>query len=139
MTVMVMVRATEDSETGAMPTQEMLDAMGRYNQALIDAGIMQSGDGLKASSEGARILFSGSDRTVSRGPFPVNELVAGFWVWQVQSLEDAIEWAKRCPNPMPGPSFLEIRPFVEMDDFGEALTPELRERQTEQRRQLDQD
>jgi hypothetical protein len=136
MKVMVIVRATEDSEAGLMPSHEMLEAMGRFNQELIEAGIMQLGDGLKASSHGARVEFSGAERTVHRGPFPVNEVVAGFWIWQVQSLEEAITWAKRCPNPMPGPSSLEIRPFGEIEDFGEVLSPELRQREADQRKRL---
>jgi hypothetical protein len=138
MKVMVIVRATEDSEAGSPPARDMLEAMGKYNQELIAAGIMQTGDGLKASDKGARVHFSGLDRTVTRGPFPVNEVVAGFWIWDVKSLEEAIDWAKRCPNPMPGPSSLEIRPFIEMEDFGEALTPELRQQEADQRKQLGQ-
>ena len=133
---MVIVRATSDSESGALPSTEMLAAMGQYNQALIDAGIMQSGDGLKPSSAGARVRFSGADRTVTRGPFPANELVAGFWIWTVASLDEAIDWVKRCPNPMPGPSDIEIRPFYEMEDFGDSMTPELRAQEADQREQL---
>ena len=136
MRVMVIVRATADSEAGALPSREMLEAMGKYNQELIEAGIMKSGDGLKASSAGVRVHFAGTERTVTRGPFPANELVAGFWIWEVKSLDDAIAWVKRCPNPMPGPSSIEIRPFFEMEDFAPILTPELREQEASQRDQL---
>jgi hypothetical protein len=124
---MVMVKATEDSEKGIMPTTELFEAMGKYNEELVNAGIMLSGDGLKPSSHGKRIAFDGASRTVIGGPFAeTRELVAGFWIWEVRDMAEAVEWAKRCPNPMPGPSELEIRPFYEMSDFGEELTPELR-------------
>lgn len=130
MRVMVMVKATEDSEAGVMPTQELLEAMMAYNEELVKAGIMLAGDGLHPSSKGVRIRFDGKDRTVIDGPFAeTKELVAGFWVWEVKSMDEAIAWARRCPNPMPGPSDLEIRPFFEVEDFGEALTPELREQE----------
>lgn len=125
MRVIVFVKATADSEASVMPTTELLEAMGKYNEALINAGIMQGGDGLKPSSAGKRIAFDGASRTVSDGPFPTNEVVAGFWLWEVKDMAEAVEWAKKCPNPMPGPSELEIRPFVEMADFGDALTPEI--------------
>ncbi|HLT78295.1 MAG TPA: YciI family protein [Ferrovibrio sp.] len=126
MRVMVMVKATRDSEAGIMPTTELLEAMGKYNQELVNAGIMLSGDGLKPSSQGKRIAFDGTSRTVMDGPFTeTSELVAGFWIWQVKDMAEAVAWAKRCPNPMPGPSELEIRPFYEMEDFGEALTPDV--------------
>ena len=128
MRVMVIVKATEDSERGIMPTTELLEAMGKYNEKLVNAGIMLSGDGLKPSSQGKRIAFDGSSRVVTDGPFAeTNELIAGFWIWQVKDMEEAVAWARRCPNPMPGPSELEIRPFYEMDDFAEALTPEVAE------------
>ncbi|KFA93428.1 YciI family protein [Archangium violaceum] len=128
MKVMVLVKATKDSEAGAMPSTEMLAAMGKYNEELVKAGIMLAGDGLHPSSKGARVRFSGPKRTVIDGPFTeTKELVAGFWMWQVKSMEEAIEWAKRCPNPMPGDSELELRQVFEADDFGPELTPELRE------------
>lgn len=126
MRVMVMVKATEDSEKGLMPTTELFEAMGKYNEELVNAGIMLSGDGLKPSSFGKRIAFDGPSRTVIDGPFAeTRELVAGFWIWEVRDMAEAVEWAKRCPNPMPGPSELEIRPYYEMADFGEVLTPEI--------------
>ena len=126
MRVMVLVKATKDSEAGAMPTTELLEAMGKYNEELVNAGIMLAGEGLKASSQGKRVAFDGPNRTVIDGPFAAtSELVAGFWLWQVKDMAEAIEWAKRCPNPMPGPSELEIRPVFEAADFGDALSPEL--------------
>lgn len=126
MRVMVMVKATEDSEKGLMPTTDMFEAMGKFNEELVNAGIMLSGDGLKPSSFGKRIAFDGASRTVIDGPFAeTRELVAGFWIWEVRDMAEAVEWAKRCPNPMPGPSELEIRPYYEMADFGDALTPEI--------------
>jgi hypothetical protein len=128
MRVMVMVKATKDSEAGMMPTTEMFEAMGKYNEQLVNAGIMLSGDGLKPSSQGKRVAFDGPKRTVIDGPFAeTHELVAGYWIWEVKDMDEAIEWVKRCPNPMPGPSEIEIRPFYEMADFGEALTPEVAE------------
>lgn len=119
MRFIVMVKATKNSEAGAMPPAGLLEAMGKYNEELIKAGIMLSGDGLKPSSKGARVTFSGTKRTVTDGPFAeTKELVAGFWLWKCQSLEEAIEWVKRCPNPMPGEdSDIEIRPLYEMEDF----------------------
>jgi len=129
MRVMVMVKATEDSEKGVMPTTELFEAMGKFNEELVKAGIMLSGDGLKPSSQGKRIAFDGPKRSVIDGPFAeTRELVAGYWIWEVKDMAEAVEWAKRCPNPMPGPSELEIRPFYEMADFGEAATPEIVER-----------
>lgn len=123
MRVMVMVKATKDSEAGLMPSTELLEAMG---EELVNAGIMLAGDGLKPSVQGKRVAFDGPGRTVIDGPFAeTRELVAGFWIWQVKNMAEAVEWAKRCPNPMPGPSELEIRPVYEMADFGEALTPEV--------------
>ena len=128
MRVMIFVKATADSEAGLPPTEEMTEmfaAMGAYNEQLVDAGIMVDGDGLKPSSFGKRIAFDGESRSVIDGPFaPPNELVAGYWIWDVADMDEAVAWAKRCPNPMPGPSELEIRPFYEMADFGDALTPE---------------
>ena len=118
MRVMVMVKATADSEAGAMPTAELLEAMGRYNEALVEAGIMLAGEGLKPSSEGKRVAFDGAGRSVADGPFAATgELVAGFWLWQVRDMDEAVAWVKRCPNPMPGPSEIEIRPLYEMADF----------------------
>src|SRR5271165_1327464 len=122
MRVMVLVKATTESEAGVMPSAELLTAMGRFNDEIAKAGILESGDGLKPSSHGVRVRFSGSARTVTDGPFlETKELVAGFWIWNVSSLEEAIEWVRRCPNPMPGDSDIEIRPFYSMEDFGEAL------------------
>ena len=118
MRVMVFVKATRDSEAGVMPTQDLLDAMGRYNEQLANAGIMLAGDGLKPSSNGKRVAFDGASRMVTDGPFAeTHELVAGFWIWEVKDMAEAIEWVKRCPNPMPGPSDIEIRPFYELSDF----------------------
>ena len=126
MRVMVMVKATEDSEAGAMPTRELLDAMGKFNEELIKAGVMLGGDGLKPSSKGKRVAFDGPSRTVIDGPFAeTRELVAGFWLWEVKDMAEAVEWVKRCPNPMFGPSEIEIRPVVDASDFGEALEPAL--------------
>ena len=120
MKVMVMVKATQDSEAGLMPTQQMLADMGKFNEDLVKAGIMLSGDGLKPSSQGKRVRFSGASRRVTDGPFAeTKELVAGFWIWKVKSMQEAIEWVKKCPNPMPGDSDIEIRPFYEMEDFAE--------------------
>lgn len=128
MRVMVLVKATADSETGVMPSSELLQAMGEYNEKLIQAGIMKAGEGLKPTSEGKRIAFDGDERTVIDGPFSAtSELVAGFWIWQVGDMDEAVEWARKCPNPMPGPSELEIRPIFEAEDFGDALTPEVTE------------
>ncbi len=125
MRVMVLVKATEDSEAGVMPTPEMFDAMGAFNEALVDAGIMQTGEGLQPTARGKRVAFDGVSRTVIDGPFGVtNELVAGFWIWEVKDLDEAVEWVKRAPNPMPGPSEIEIRPFYEYEDFGDAMSPE---------------
>jgi hypothetical protein len=123
---MVIVKATNDSEAGVMPETEMLEAMGNYNEELVNAGIMLAGDGLHPSKKGKRVVFDGPKRTVIDGPFAeTRELVAGFWLWEVKDIAEAVEWAKRCPNPMPGESVLEIRPVFEAADFGEAMTPEL--------------
>ena len=125
MRVMVIVKATADSEAGRMPSSELLESMGKYNEQLIKAGLMQAGEGLQPSSKGKRVAFDGAKRTVKDGPFAAtNELVAGFWIWQVKDMAEAVEWVKRCPNPMPGPSEIEIRPVFEAEDFGEAMTPE---------------
>ncbi|GAB1575477.1 YciI family protein [Bordetella petrii] len=126
MRVMVLVKATPDSEAGILPSSELLEAMGKFNEQLAAAGIIKAGDGLKPSSHGKRVAFDGARRTVIDGPFAeTRELVAGFWVWEVKDLAEAVEWVKRCPNPMPGPSEIEIRPFYEMADFEAALTPEI--------------
>lgn len=129
MRVMVFVKATEDSERGdSIPTTEMLEAMGRYNEELANAGVMVDGNGLKPSTFGKRVAFDGASRTVIDGPFAeTRELVAGYWLWEVKDMDDAIAWARRCPNPMPGPSELEIRPVFEMEDFGDNVTPEVEE------------
>jgi len=125
MRFMVMVKATKDSEAGAPPTQELLEAMMAYNEELVKAGIMKGGDGLQPSSKGARVQFDGAKRAVVDGPFAeTKELVAGYWLWECASLDEAVAWVKRCPNPMPGPSEIEIRPLFELADFGEIVTPE---------------
>jgi len=125
MRFMVMVKATQDSEAGAPPTQELLEAMMAYNEELVKAGIMKGGDGLQPSSKGARVQFDGAKRAVVDGPFAeTKELVAGYWLWECASLDEAEAWVKRCPNPMPGPSEIEIRPLFELADFGEIVTPE---------------
>jgi hypothetical protein len=137
MRFMVIVKASPESEAGVMPDERMLAEMGKYNEELAKAGIMLAGEGLHPSSKGARVRFSGDRRTVIDGPFAeTKELVAGFWLIDVKSKEEAIEWVKRCPNPMPGESELEIRQVFEADDFGEALTPELREQEERLRAQL---
>ena len=138
MKVMVMVKATADSEAGAMPSSELREAMGKVNEELVDAGVMLAGEGLHPSSRGVRVTFDGAQRRVTDGPFAeTRELVAGFWIWQVRSLDEAIEWAKRCPNPMPGVSDLEIRPIFEAEDFGSEFTPELRAQEAALRQRLD--
>ncbi|PRY07933.1 YciI family protein [Paraburkholderia sp. BL25I1N1] len=138
MRVMVMVKATAESEAGQMPSTELIEAMGRYNEELVKAGIMLGGDGLKPSSKGARVRFSGQDRTVVDGPFAeTKELIAGYWIWQVQSMDEAIDWVRRCPNPMTSDSEIEIRPFFEAADFGEAFTPELQENEERLRQQIE--
>ena len=130
MKVMVLVKATQDSENGVLPSQQLLNEMMQYNEELVKAGIMLAGEGLQPSSKGVRVRFSGKNRTVSDGPFAeTKELVAGYWLWQVKSMEEAVAWVKKCPNPMPGESEIEIRPLYEMEDFGDAVTPELREQE----------
>jgi hypothetical protein len=127
---MMIVKASKESEAGVMPGEELLAAMGRYNEELVNAGVMRAGEGLHPSSKGARVRFSGEERTVTHGPFPETaQLVAGFWLIEVPSLEDAIAWARRCPNPMPGEAEIEIRQVFEAEDFGETLTPELKEQE----------
>jgi hypothetical protein len=134
MRFMIIVKATKDSEAGTLPDEKLLAAMGAYNEALIKAGIMQAGEGLHPSSKGARVRFSGPKRTVVDGPFAeTKELVAGFWIWTVKSKAEAIEWVKRCPNPMPGDSEIEIRQIFEAEDFGAEFTPELREQEERHR------
>jgi hypothetical protein len=138
MRVMVFVKATEDSEKGILPSTEMLEAMGKYNEELVKAGIMLDGDGLKPSSNGKRVGFNGAARTVMDGPFAeTRELVAGFWMWEVKDMAEAVEWVKRCPNPMPGPSEIEIRPFYELSDFDENVTPEIAARNDRLRDKLE--
>src|SRR4051812_37199613 len=137
MRVMVLVKATADSEAGVLPSQELLTEMMAFNEELVKAGVMQAGEGLHPSSKGARVRFSGTDRKVIDGPFAeTKELVAGFWLWNCASLQEAIEWVKRCPNPMPGDSEIEIRQVFAAEDFGEAFTPELREQEERLRTQL---
>ena len=137
MRCMVMVKATADSEAGVMPTEALLTAMGKFNEELVKAGVMLAGEGLKPSSAGARVRFSGSQRQVVDGPFAeTKELVAGFWLWQVKSMDEAIEWVRRCPNPMEGESEIEIRPIFEAEDFGEEFTPELREQEDRLRAEM---
>ena len=137
MRFMVMVKATEDSEAGVMPSEELLTEMGKYNEELVKAGVMLAGEGLHPSSRGVRVKFSGSKRTVIDGPFSeTKELVAGFWLIQVKSLDEAIEWVKRCPNPMPGESEIEIRQVFEAEDFGAEFTPELRAQEERIRAQI---
>jgi hypothetical protein len=128
MRVMVLVKATKDSEAGMMPSTELLEAMGRYNEELVNAGIFRTGEGLHPSVKGKRVAFDGTSRTVIDGPFAeTRELVAGFWLWEVKDMAEAVEWVKRCPNPMPGPSEIEIRPVFDIADFGDAPTLEVAE------------
>jgi hypothetical protein len=137
---MVIVKATAESEPGVMPGQELLAAMGKFNEELVKAGVMLAGEGLTPSARGARVTFSGKQRHVVDGPFAeTKELIAGFWLWQVKSMDEAIAWVRRCPNPMEGESVIEIRPVFEADDFGEAFTPELREQEARLRAQLDRE
>ena len=137
MRFMVMVKATKDSEAGVLPDEKLLAEMGKFNEELVKAGVMLAGEGLQASSKGARVRFSGTKRTVIDGPFAeTKELVAGFWMWKVKSKEEAIEWVKRCPNPMPGESEIEIRQVFEAEDFGAEFTPELRAQEERIRAQV---
>lgn len=137
MRVMVMVKATKDSEAGVMPTVELFEAMGRFNEELVSAGIMLAGDGLKPSAQGKRVAFDGADRLVIDGPFTeTKELVAGYWLWQVKDMDEAVAWVKRCPNPMPGPSEIEIRPLYEMEDFADVLTSEIVDQHERLREQM---
>jgi hypothetical protein len=137
MRVMVIVKATKDSEAGVMPDERLLADMGRFNEALAKAGILLAGEGLHPSARGARVRFSGTSRTVIDGPFAeTKELVAGFWLWQVRSMDEAIEWVRRCPNPHPEDCEIEIRPVFEAEDFGAALTPELRDQEARLRTEV---
>jgi hypothetical protein len=137
MRFMVIVKATPDSEAGVMPSQQLLADMGKFNEELVNAGVMLAGEGLQPSSKGARVRFSGAVRTVTDGPFPeTKELIAGFWLWQCASMEEAVEWVKRCPNPMLGESEIEIRQVFEAEDFGEEFTPELREQEDRLREKI---
>jgi hypothetical protein len=140
MRFMILVKATKNSEAGKLPSQDLLDAMMKYNEELVKAGVMLAGEGLQPSSKGARVKFSGAKRTVTDGPFTeTKELVAGFWLWQCDSKEEAIEWVKRCPNPMPGEeSEIEIRQVFEAEDFGAEFTPQLREQEERLRAQAEQ-
>jgi hypothetical protein len=135
---MVIVKANKDSEAGVMPGNELLTEMGKFNEELANAGVLLAGEGLQPSSKGKRVRFSGSTRTVMDGPFTeTKELVAGFWLWQVRSIEEAVEWVKRCPNPMEGESEIEIRPVFEAEDFGAEFTPELRQQEERLRQQIE--
>ena len=137
MRFMVIVKADKDSEAGVLPNEQLLTEMGKYNEELVKAGVMLAGEGLHPSSKGARVKFSGKQRTVIDGPFlETKELIAGFWLWEVNSLEEAIEWVKRCPNPMAGESEIEIRQVFEAEDFGAEFTPELREQEARLRAQV---
>jgi hypothetical protein len=138
MRFMVMVKATKDSEAGKLPSKELLEKMGKFNEELVKAGVMQAGEGLQPSSKGVRVRFSGAKRSVIDGPFAeTKELVAGFWIWKVKNLQDAIEWVKKCPNPMPGEdSDIEIRRIYEAEDFGDSFTPAEREREERMRARI---
>src|SRR5687767_7592389 len=138
MRVMVIVKATEASEAGVMPDERMLTEMGKYNEELVKAGVLLAGDGLHPSSKGKRVRFSGAQRTVIDGPFTeTKELIAGFWLWQVKSIDDAVEWLKRCPNPHNEETEVEIRPVFEAEDFGAEVTPELREQEERLRKEIE--
>jgi len=139
MKVMVIVKATKASEAGQMPSQQLLSDMGKFNEELVKAGIMQAGEGLHPTSKGARVRFSGKSRTVIDGPFAeTKELIAGFWLWKVSSLQEALDWVKRCPNPHEEECEIEIRPVFEVEDFGDGATPEIRERDARLRAQVEQ-
>jgi hypothetical protein len=137
MRFMILIKADRNSEAGVMPSEQLLAEMGRFNEELVKAGVMEAGEGLHPSSKGARVRFSGKDRKVIDGPFAeTKELIAGFWIWKCASLQEAIDWVKRCPNPMPGESEVEIRQVFEAEDFGDAFTPELREQEERLREQI---
>lgn len=138
MRVMVIVKATSESEAGKMPSTELMTAMGNFNEELVKAGVMLAGEGLHPSVKGKRVRFSGKQRTVIDGPFAeTKELIAGFWLWQVKSMEEAVEWVRRCPNPMESDSEIEIRPIFEAEDFGAEFTPELRAQEDRLRAEID--
>ena len=137
MRVMVQVRASRETEVGVLPTEAQMAEMGAFNEELATAGVLVEGDGMKPSSAGVRVRFSGPERRVEHGPFPLGEVIAGYWVWEVASMDEAIAWARRCPNPTGHDSTLEIRPFYAAEDFGEAFTPELREREERLQAELD--
>jgi hypothetical protein len=138
MRVMVIVKATDESEAGVMPSEQLLTDMTKFNEELVNAGVMLAGEGLHPSSKAKRVRFSGAKRTVTDGPFPeTKELIAGFWIWKVKSIEEAVEWVKRCPNPMNVESDVDIRPIFEAEDFGAELTPEVREREKRMRSQIE--
>jgi len=140
MRVMVFVKADKNTEGGVMPSEQLLREMGEFNDKLVKAGIMQAGEGLHPSARGARVKFSGKKRTVIDGPFAeTKELIAGFWIWRVKSMKEAIEWVKRCPNPTGDESVIEIRPIFEAEDFGEEFTPELRAQEERHRKQIERD
>jgi hypothetical protein len=139
MRVMVIIKATEESEAGVMPSEQLLTEMGKFNEELVNAGLMLAGEGLHPSSRAKRVRFSGSKRTVTDGPFPeTKELIAGFWIWKVNSMEEAVEWVKRCPNPMNTESDVEIRPIFEAEDFGEEYTPELQQQDERLRAKIEE-
>jgi len=138
MRFMVLIKADRNSEAGVMPSEQLLAEMGRFNEELLKAGVVQAGEGLHPSSKGVRVRFSGQERKVINGPFAeIDGLIAGFWIWKCASLQEAIDWVKRCPNPMPGESEIEIRQVFEADDFGEAFTPELRRQEERLRAQIE--
>ena len=137
MRVIVFIKATAESEAGVMPSPELIEAMGAYNAELFTAGVMLAGEGIKPSSLGVRVAFDGAERTVSAGPFPEREVVAGYWLWQVRDMDEAVAWVKRAPNPMPGPSVVEIRPVYEAEDFEGAMSEEIRAQEERMREQLE--
>ena len=138
MRVMVLIKATAESEAGTMPSTELLEAMGRYNEELVEAGVMLGGEGIKPSADGKRVVLDGDTNAVTDGPFPeTGQLIAGFWIWQVADMDEAVEWVKRCPQPMPGMTEIEIRPLYEMEDFAPEMTPEQMEREEELRERVD--
>lgn len=137
MRVIVFIKATAESEAGVMPSPELIEAMGAYNAELFTAGVMLAGEGIKPSSLGVRVAFDGAERTVSAGPFPEREVVAGYWLWQVSDMDEAVEWVKRAPNPMPGPSVVEIRPVYEAEDFEGTMSEEIRAQEERMRKQLE--
>ena len=137
MRVIVFIKATAESEAGVMPSPELIEAMGAYNAELFDAGVMLAGEGIKPSAQGARVFFDGAGRTVIPGPFPEGEVVAGYWLWQVKDMDEAIAWVKRAPNPMPGPSVVEVRPVYEAEDFEGAMSEEVRAQEERMRERLE--